>query len=187
MAWSIPSLANHSSLGIMEWTLTQSWWRTPEMTAMWQDHVGRVLLKPGRQQHHCRRHKLGSGCSTGRNFQRKHSIWSGSCNDVKQVSPGMPSYSSNTLGFDGSRYQEALLTAEYGVVCANLSHDYKEAVSYNLRKNKADVIEQETVFIQYTVHVTVCSWQVDSSRPCRPSHWVCQLYQPFWFCVLVLV
>ncbi|CAK9049981.1 unnamed protein product [Durusdinium trenchii] len=40
---------------------------------------------------------------------------------------------------------EALLTAEYGVVCANLSHDYKEAVSYNLRKNKADVIEQETV------------------------------------------
>lgn len=91
----------------------------------------------------------------------------------------MPSYSSNTLGFDGSRYQEALLTAEYGVVCANLSHDYKEAVSYNLRKNKADVIEQETVFIQYTVHVTVCSWQVDSSRHVAQATGFVNFINPF--------
>ena len=33
--------------------------------------------------------------------------------------------------------EEALLSAEYGVAVANLSHDYREAVSYNLRKNKA--------------------------------------------------
>lgn len=32
--------------------------------------------------------------------------------------------------------EENLRNAEYGVVCANLSHDYREAVSYNLRKNK---------------------------------------------------
>lgn len=33
--------------------------------------------------------------------------------------------------------EEALLSAEYGVAVANLSRDYREAVSYNLRKNKA--------------------------------------------------
>lgn len=33
--------------------------------------------------------------------------------------------------------KENLRIAEYGVVIANLSHDYREAVSYNLRKHKA--------------------------------------------------
>lgn len=32
--------------------------------------------------------------------------------------------------------------AEYGVVCANLSHDYREAVGYNLRRNKARLVKR---------------------------------------------
>ena len=32
--------------------------------------------------------------------------------------------------------QEQLKTAEYGVVTASLSHDFREAVSFNLRKHK---------------------------------------------------
>ena len=34
--------------------------------------------------------------------------------------------------------EEQLKAAEYQVVVTNLSHDFKEAVSYNLRKNKVD-------------------------------------------------
>ena len=32
--------------------------------------------------------------------------------------------------------------AEYGVVCANLSHDYREAVGFNLRRNKAGLVKR---------------------------------------------
>ena len=34
--------------------------------------------------------------------------------------------------------QENLRQAEYAMVCTSLSHDFKETVSYNLRKNKTD-------------------------------------------------
>lgn len=30
------------------------------------------------------------------------------------------------------------MAAEYALVCSNLSHDYREAVSYNIRKNRTD-------------------------------------------------
>ena len=39
--------------------------------------------------------------------------------------------------FNVDEREENLRNAEYNVVCANLSADYKDAVSYNLRKNKA--------------------------------------------------
>ena len=45
-------------------------------------------------------------------------------------------FSFQPFGFSDAP-QENLRAAEYNVVCASLSHDYKEAVSFNLKKNKA--------------------------------------------------
>lgn len=60
--------------------------------------------------------------------------------------------------------------AEYGVVCANLSHDYREAVGFNLRRNKAGLVKRvshdKINNIIYTSSCAVSSLlrQVESSR-----------------------
>ena len=109
---------------------------TIEMTAMWQDHVGKVLLKgPSGNatedsnaavdeaedrtnlEHVFVQRKRWQICGHGL-FKNLLSMWSRIC-------------------FIFDERQENLRNAEYNVVCANLSADYKDAVSYNLRKNKA--------------------------------------------------
>lgn len=89
--------------------------------------------------------------------------------------------------------KENLRNAEYGVVCANLSHDYREAVSYNLRKNKVllgfgfatlgFMLNWPKVFITDDWNDF---WQVESSRHVAQVTWqqhyisISLLFWLFW-------
>lgn len=66
--------------------------------------------------------------------------------------------------------EEALLSAEYGVAVANLSHDYKEAVSYNLRKNKARFFPKAPPMQQASFKTWV-PWEVESNRHVQQASW----------------
>ena len=50
--------------------------------------------------------------------------------------------------------------AEYRVVCANLAHDYREAVGYNLRKNKADLPKGTKGVVMISKHVLNLSFRL---------------------------
>ena len=43
--------------------------------------------------------------------------------------------------------------AEYRVVCTNLAHDYREAVGFNLRKNKARFLKVRKGVVIISKHV----------------------------------
>lgn len=91
-----------------------------EMLTMWQDHVGRALLKSG-------------GPST-----------SDACPDVDEAEDLLSlslSLSGLALKSGLSRsmcLQESLKQAECNMVVTNLAHDFKEAVAFNLRKGKME-------------------------------------------------
>lgn len=92
--------------------------KPPTMTihscAMWQDHMGRSIVK-------------GSAQSSA--------LADSNCDVEEAQDAGFPSFLLVTFVCG---WQEQLSQAEYNVVCAALTHDYKEAVNFNLRSNQTN-------------------------------------------------
>ena len=108
---------------------------TAEMTAMWQDHVGRALLRPTANT------GVNDDSSMAVDEAEEFGLW---CHFSLKFFVFKYFHDTKFTVSLISFVEENLKIAEYGVVCANLSHDYKEAVGYNLRKNKAGKFEDIT-------------------------------------------
>lgn len=102
-----------------------------EMTAMWQDNVGRALIK-------------SSAPASGTDD-------AGDIDEAEDASPilivffggllfTIPTHTPLTLThlFDCKLIEEKLAQATYSLDCVNLAADFKAAVAYNLRCNKLE-------------------------------------------------
>ena len=112
---------------------------TPEMTSMWQDHVGRHLINPSGKAQTSEDTSAAVDEAEDNSFKKLRLL-------VCFESWKRPVVVIGVCKF--YTLKENLRVAEYGVVIANVSHDYREAVSYNLRRHKA-WIEQKMFLFQW--------------------------------------
>ena len=96
------------------------------MTSMWQDNVGRVLVKGSSSMGAAEDSADVDEAEDANCVFHKFWIVGLVCKFVIFTSPIMVHQLP----------KEKLSSAKYSLDCANLAHDYKEAVTYNLRRNK---------------------------------------------------
>lgn len=137
----------------------------PDMLAMVQDHVIKPVAK-------------GAGLTS---LGAADPTEVEDAEDIVWANVWTTMFKPNTLWpqpWNHSLHQEALRTAEYGVACANLAHDYKEAVNFNLRRSKEWV---EQIYVSPKSKKTH-SLQVDGSRHVAQAFWLITLCIMF-FCL----